>query len=65
MIKEAMAGKSILAVGAAVVFAGAALYAVGQTLEFLFRDVDPKQIEQKEETDAEASDEGDSVAEPA
>ena len=52
MIKEAMAGRSLIAVGAAVVFTGAALYAVGQTLDFLFRDVDPDRIEKgKEESD--------------
>lgn len=49
MIKEALVGKSLLAVGAAVVFTGAALYAVGQTLDYLFRDDNYEKIEQKEE----------------
>ncbi len=51
MIKEVMVGKSLLAVGAAVVFTGAALYAVGQTLDYLFRDVNQDKIEQKEEAE--------------
>ena len=49
MIKEALVGKSLLAVGAAVVFTGAALYAVGQTLDYLFRDVNYEKIEQTED----------------
>lgn len=58
MIKEAMAGKSLLAVGAAVAFTGAALYAVGQTLDYLFRDVNQDKIEQKEKDELEADAEG-------
>ena len=54
MIKEAMAGKSLLAVGAAVAFTGAALYAVGQTLDYLFRDVNQDKIEQKDKDELEA-----------
>ena len=42
MVKDAFEGKSLLAVGAAVAFCGAALYATGQVLDLLFRDVDPK-----------------------
>lgn len=37
--------KSLAAAGAATAFAGIALYAVGKTLSFLFRDVDPDRIE--------------------
>ena len=52
MIKEAMAGKSILAVGAAVAFCGLTLYAVGKTLDYLFQDVDPDLIEYDPEEEA-------------
>ena len=38
MVKDAFEGKSLLAVGAAVAFCGAALYATGQVLDLLFRD---------------------------
>ena len=47
MDKEKTAGKSLAAAGAATAFAGLALYAVGQVLSFLFRDVDPKKEEKK------------------
>ena len=47
MDKEKNAGKSLAAAGAATAFAGLALYAVGQVLSFLFRDVDPKKEEKK------------------
>ena len=50
MDKEKNAAKSLAAAGAATAFAGLALYAVGQVLSFLFRDVDPDRIE-KEETE--------------
>ena len=43
------AAKSLAAAGAATAFAGVALYAVGQVLSFLFRDVDPKRIEKEKE----------------
>lgn len=45
MEKEKNAAKSLAAAGAATAFAGLALYAVGQVLSFLFRDVDPKRVE--------------------
>ena len=51
MIKETITGKAILSVGAAAVFCGATLYAVGQTLSYLFRDVDPKRIAQESESE--------------
>ena len=51
MDKEKNAAKSIAAAGAATAFAGLVLYAVGQTLSFLFRDVDPDRAEKKEEDD--------------
>ena len=41
--------KSLAAAGAATAFAGVALYAVGQVLSFLFRDVDPKRKEKDKE----------------
>ena len=47
MDKERSAAKSLAAAGAATAFAGLALYAVGQVLSFLFRDVDPDRIEKK------------------
>ena len=47
MDKEKNTGKSILAAGAATAFAGVTLYAVGQLLSFLFRDVDPKRKEEE------------------
>lgn len=54
MDKEKTTGKSLLTAGAAAAACGAALYAVGQTLRFLFRDVDPERTEQ-----AKASEEND------
>lgn len=47
MNKEKDIGKTLLTAGAAAAAGGAVLYAVGQTLNYLFRDVDPKR---KEET---------------
>lgn len=49
MDKEKNAGKSLAAAGAATAFAGLALYAVGQVLSFLFRDVDPERVKKEEE----------------
>ncbi len=51
MSKDKSAMKTIISAGAATAFCGALLYAVGQTLSFLFRDVDPDRIakEQAEE----------------
>ena len=40
--KEKNTAKSIATAGAATAFCGIVLYAVGRTLSFLFRDVDPK-----------------------
>ena len=54
MIAKAIAGNTVLSVGAAAVFCGAALYAVGQTLDYLFRDVDPERIEREHEKEREA-----------
>ena len=48
MDKEKNAAKSLAAAGAATAFAGLALYAVGQVLSFLFRDVDPDRVETKD-----------------
>ena len=42
MDKEKTTGKALLTAGAAAAACGAALYAAGQTLRFLFRDVDPQ-----------------------
>lgn len=55
MIKETVTGKSLLAFGAAAAFCGATLYAVGQTLNYLFRDVDPDRIEKKGEIETKAA----------
>ena len=49
MDRENNTAKSLLTAGAATAICGVVLYAVGQTLSFLFRDVDPKRIE-KEQT---------------
>ena len=49
MDKEKSTAKSLAAAGAATAFAGLALYAVGQVLSFLFRDVDPEQADRTEE----------------
>ena len=56
MSREESNGKSILAAGAATAFCGLTLYAVGKTLSFLFRDVDPERIE-KDKKDEIGSDE--------
>ena len=48
MEKEKNTAKSIAAAGAATAFCGIVLYAVGQTLSFLFRDVDPKRVEKEQ-----------------
>ena len=44
MDRDNNAAKSILTAGAATAICGLVLYAVGQTLSFLFRDVDPKRV---------------------
>jgi len=49
MDKEKNTAKSIAAAGAATAFCGIVLYAVGQTLSFLFRDVDPDRKERKQD----------------
>ena len=59
MNREENKGKSILTAGAATAFCGLALYAVGKTLSFLFRDVDPERIEKAKEVETE-SDEAES-----
>lgn len=51
MSKDNNTGKNLLGVGAAMAFCGATLYAVGKTLKFLFRDVDPDQAEKEEKDD--------------
>lgn len=56
MARESGTGKSILAAGAAAAFCCATLYAVGQTLSFLFRDVDPDRIEKSKEKEQSAID---------
>ncbi len=53
MEKEKNAAKALAASGAATAFAGLALYAVGQVLSFLFRDVDPDRIEKADTEDTE------------
>ena len=57
MSREESKGKSILAAGAATAFCGLTLYAVGKTLSFLFRDVDPSRIEKKPENELEGESE--------
>lgn len=46
MNKKIIAVKSLLPIGAAAAACGAMLYATGQVLDYLFRDVDPKQQKQ-------------------
>ncbi len=48
MDKEKSTGRSLLAASVAAAASGAALYAVGKTLRFLFRDVDPERKDQAE-----------------
>ena len=57
MDKEKNAAKSLAAAGAATAFAGLALYAVGQVLSFLFRDVDPKRVEKANTAEIEDTEE--------
>jgi len=59
MGRDSNTAKTIVTAGTAAALCGALLYAVGQTLSFLFRDVDPARIEKKaaEELDAEEKDE--------
>ena len=45
MVKEIIKGKAILSLVAAAAFCGGAIYATGKSLEYMFRDVDPKRIE--------------------
>ena len=49
MNNEENKGKSLLAAGAATAFCGLALYALGKTLSFLFRDVDPDRADKADE----------------
>ena len=63
MIKETITGKAILSVGAAAVFCGATLYAVGQTLSYLFRDVDPDRIAQEGESEEHPESDGEELIE--
>ena len=51
MDKNNSAMKTVIAAGAASAFCGITLYAVGQVLSFLFRDVDPSRIEKKPENE--------------
>ena len=53
MDKNNSAMKTVIAAGAASAFCGITLYAVGQVLSFLFRDVDPSRIEKKPENELE------------
>ena len=46
MNREGNTGKTLLSIGAAAAACGAMLYATGQTLKYLFRDVDPERKEQ-------------------
>ena len=57
MDKKNSAMKTVIAAGAASAFCGITLYAVGQVLSFLFRDVDPSRIEKKPENELEGESE--------
>ena len=65
MIKEAFAGKGAVAVGGAVVFCGLTLYAAGQILDYLFRDVDPKRKEEIQDKEPDAIDTEEPITDPA
>ena len=54
MNRERNTGKTLLSISAAAAACGAMLYATGQTLKYLFKDVDPERTEQ-----AKASEEDD------
>ena len=47
MAKEKNTAQSLASAGAAAAFCGAVLYAVGKTLKFLFRDVDPDRVKKE------------------
>ena len=64
MVKEAFAGKGALAVGGAVVFCGLTLYAAGQVLDYLFRDVDPKRKEEIPEDEPEVIETEEAIPDP-
>ena len=57
MDRNNSAMKTVIAAGAASAFCGITLYAVGQVLSFLFRDVDPNRIEKKPENELEGESE--------
>ena len=57
MDKNNSAMKTVIAAGAASAFCGITLYAVGQVLSFLFRDVDPSRIEKKPKNELEGESE--------
>ena len=57
MDRNNSAMKTVIAAGAASAFCGITLYAVGQVLSFLFRDVDPSRIEKKPENELEGESE--------
>lgn len=65
MIKEAFVGKGAIAIGGAVVFCGLTLFAAGQVLDYLFRDVDPKRNEEICGDEPEEIEAGDAVIEDA
>lgn len=53
MVIEIIKGKAILSLVAAAAFCGGAIYATGKSLEYMFRDVDPKRIENDTEESVE------------
>ena len=56
MDKEKNSKKTIITAGAAAAGCGMVLYALGQFLSYLFRDVDPDRIEKEEEQTEDAED---------
>lgn len=59
MDKEKNSKKTIITAGAAAAGCGMVLYALGQFLSYLFRDVDPDRIEKEEEQAEEVKNEED------
>ena len=49
MVKEAVKGTALLPVAAAAAFCGVTLYALGRTLSYMFRDVDPERLKEEAE----------------
>jgi len=65
MVKEAFAGKGAIAIASSVIFCGLTLFAAGQVLDYLFRDVDPKRKEEIPVDEPEMIETEDAITDPA